>query len=162
MLAAALLAGSTGQQPRHDRCVSSEHRQLDFWVGNWDVFEVSNRDSVVAHARIERILDGCALREVYDGRNGLSGQSLSLFDEGRKLWHQSWVTNRGELLVIEGAMKGNHLVLQGAYPPGSPTLIRGVWSRMGNEVRETAETSEDAGKTWHPRFDLVFRKAAHH
>jgi len=50
-------------------------------------------------------------------------------------------------------------VLQGPYPPGSTTLIRGAWKRLGDGVRETAETSRDAGKTWYPLFDLVFRKA---
>lgn len=126
------------------------------------MFDVGDSDSSAGHARVERILEGCALREIYDGRNGLSGQSLSIYDSGRKLWHQSWVTNRGQLLVIEGRLKGNRMVLEGAYPPGTSTLIRGVWSRMGSAVRETAETSSDGGKTWQPLFDLVFRKAPHH
>jgi len=107
---AAALAACLGGPARSsasppDRCSASEHRQFDFWAGDWDVFEVNNRDSVVAHARVERILEGCALREVYDGRNGLSGQSLSIYDAGRGLWHQSWVTNHGQLLVIEGRMR---------------------------------------------------------
>jgi len=144
------------------RCGTPEHRQFDFWAGDWNVFDVGNADSGVAHARVERILEGCALREIYDGRNGLSGQSLSIYDSGRRRWHQSWVTNRGQLLVIEGRLKGDRMVLEGAYPPGSSTMIRGIWSRMGNAVRETAETSSDGGKTWQPLFDLVFRKVPHH
>lgn len=126
------------------------------------VFDAGHPDSSVAHARVEHILGGCALRESYDGRNGVSGQSLSIYDSGRKLWHQSWVTNRGQLLVIEGRMKGDRMVLEGANPPGSSTTIRGIWSRMGDAVRETAETSSDGGKTWQPLFDLVFRRTEHH
>ena len=160
----ALLLGSASasQAQGASRCGTPEHRQFDFWVGSWNVFDVGDSDSSVGHARVERILEGCALREIYDGRNGLSGQSLSIYDLGRKLWHQSWVTNRGQLLVIEGRLKGDRMVLEGEYPPGTSTRIRGVWSRMGDAVRETAETSSDGGKTWQPLFDLVFRRAPQH
>ena len=39
-----------------------------------------------------------------------------------------------------------------------PVLWRAVWIPQGAEVRETAETSTDGGKTWKPKFDIVFRK----
>ncbi|HZU23837.1 MAG TPA: nuclear transport factor 2 family protein, partial [Terriglobales bacterium] len=40
---------------------------------------------------------------------------------------------------------------------GDEVRVRGIWSPMGSNVRETAVTSSDAGKTWKPWFDLVFR-----
>jgi hypothetical protein len=30
------------------------------------------------------------------------GQSFTIYDVARDVWHQTWVTNRGELLEIEG------------------------------------------------------------
>jgi ketosteroid isomerase-like protein len=37
------------------------------------------------------------------------------------------------------------------------TFVRGWWKPANGEVRETAATSSDDGKTWKPWFDLAFR-----
>jgi ketosteroid isomerase-like protein len=37
-------------------------------------------------------------------------------------------------------------------------LVRGVWKAENRDVRETAVTSTDGGKTWAPWFDLTFRR----
>ncbi len=69
------------------------------------------------------------------------------------------MTNRGRLLEIEGTLKDGRMTLAGAdrLPDGSPRQVRGIWTPVGNGVRETAFTSTDAGRTWQPWFDLVFR-----
>jgi hypothetical protein len=141
-------------------CRSPEHRQFDFWVGDWDAYDVDHRDSVVARNRVDLILDRCVLREVYEGRNGLSGQSFSIYDTTRRVWHQTWVTNRGQLLVLEGRLVGDRMVLLGADrgPDGKPVQLRGVWTQAEGGVRETAETSGDDGRTWKPLFDILFRR----
>jgi len=38
-------------------CAADSHRQLDFWLGDWDVYDVGGT-TPVARARITRILDG--------------------------------------------------------------------------------------------------------
>ena len=159
LLAGAVLLGPSHAPVGRAGCATPEHRQFDFWVGDWDALEASGGDSVVARTRVDLILDGCVLREVYDGRNGLSGQSFSIYDAARRRWHQSWVTNRGQLLLLEGGMDGERMVLAGPNrgPDGGIVEIRGVWRRERGGVRETAETSRDGGKTWKPLFDLVFR-----
>src|ERR1700733_3621999 len=81
-----------GSQP----CSSSEYHQFDFWVGDWDAFEVSDLTTSEAHLRVEKILGGCVLKETYDGTNGVEGQSFSIYDHARGVWHQSWVTSRGQ------------------------------------------------------------------
>jgi hypothetical protein len=69
------------------------------------------------------------------------------------------VTNRGQLLVIEGGMQRDRMILTGTDPAadGGPAIVRGIWYREGLGVRETAETSRDGGRTWKPWFDIVFR-----
>jgi hypothetical protein len=99
------------------------------------------------------------LREDYQGSDGHQGQSFSIYDATRKVWHQSWVTNRGELLMIEGIFEGGAIVLAGEdHAKGS--LVRGEWRPENGNVREIAVTSNDGGKTWKPWFDLLFRKSA--
>jgi hypothetical protein len=140
-------------------CATPEHRQFDFWIGDWDTYEVGKLYSIVARNRVDLILGDCVLREVYEGKNGLVGQSFSIYDATRRVWHQSWVTNRGQVLLLDGRMEGDQMVLSGAdrAPDGKPIRLRGVWRRVEGGVRETAETSANGGKTWKPLFDLVFR-----
>jgi hypothetical protein len=162
---AALLASSataaarvsSAESPAPASCTAPVYRQFDFWAGDWDVFDVGS-PAKVAHARVDLILDGCVLREAYQGADGHKGQSFTIYDAARKLWHQSWVTNRGELLMIEGKFEDGEIVLSGEdHAKGE--LVRGSWKPENGNVREIAVTSTDGGKTWKPWFDLVFRPA---
>lgn len=150
---------SAQQLSKQAFCSGPEYRQFDFWLGDWDAFD-AGKVQVVARVRVDRILDGCVLREDYERVNGgLHGQSFSLYDASRKIWHQSWATNRGELLTIEGKLADGEMVLAGAERAanGAEKLVRGAWKPTNGSVHETAVTSLDAGKTWQPWFDLVFR-----
>lgn len=138
-------------------CRAAEYHQFDFWVGDWDAFQVGSA-TPVARVQVDRILDGCVLREDYQDTAGHKGQSFSIYDEARNVWHQSWVTNRGELLVIEGTFRDGQMVLSGVdgAKPGR-TVVRGMWKPVDGGVREKALTSADGGRTWKPWFDLMFR-----
>ena len=70
------------------------------------------------------------------------------------------MSNRGSLLLLNGGMEGERMVLTGPDPAadGTPSLLRGIWWREGADVREKAERSTDGGKTWRPVFDIVFRR----
>ena len=139
-------------------CVKPEYRQFDFWIGDWDAFDVDNPTTKVARTRVDLILDGCVLQENYEGADGHKGQSFSIYDASRKVWHQSWVTNRGQLLVIEGKFEAGEMVLSGVdHAAAGQPLVRGVWKPVNGAVRETAVTSTDGSKNWKPWFDLVFR-----
>lgn len=140
-------------------CTSPEYRQFDFWIGDWDTFEVDAPGKVIARNHVDSILDGCVLREVYEQGDGLTGQSFTIYDAARKVWHQSWVTNHGQLLMLEGEMQGERIVLSGTSrnADGGQLKLRGIWARVEGGVRETAATSSDDGKTWKPLFDIVFR-----
>jgi hypothetical protein len=140
-------------------CATPEFRQFDFFAGDWDTYDMADRSKVVARNRVTVVLDGCAVREVYEQDDGMVGESLSIYDASRRRWHQSWVTNRGGLLLLNGGLEGERMVLTGPdrAADGTPSLLRGVWWRDGADVREKAERSVDGGKTWTPVFDIVFR-----
>jgi hypothetical protein len=140
-------------------CASPEYRQFDFWIGDWDAYDLDAPDKVVARNHVDLILDRCVIHEVYDGVNGSRGESFTIYDLSRRKWHQSWVTNKGVLLLLDGGIENGTMVLQGidrAQETGH-RLIRGIWKQASGGVRETAETSSDNGKTWLPLFDLVFK-----
>jgi len=157
---------TTGRMPSRqsvtpNSCAAQEFRQFDFWLGDWDAFDVG-KPAIVARTRVDPILDGCVLREDYESANGLRGQSFTLYDPSRKVWHQSWATNRGQLLVIEGKLEAGEMILAGAdrTAEGQERRVRGIWKPVDGGVRETAVISTDAGRTWQPWFDLIFRTHA--
>ena len=139
-------------------CVDAAHHRFDFWLGDWDTFDSDalNKPSV-ARNHVDVILDGCALREVYEQADGLVGQSFTIYDADRHLWHQSWVTNHGQLLVLEGTQQGRRIVLEGVDHGSKDALVRVSWEPQTNGVREIATRSLDAGKSWQPLFDILFR-----
>src|SRR5262249_27507058 len=96
---------------------------------------------------------------IYEQGDGIVGQSLTAYDASRKVWHQTWVTNRGGLLQIDGNFQGDGLTLQGSRlgANGRREIVRGVWRPQGEGVREIAHTSSDGGATWQPWFDILFR-----
>jgi hypothetical protein len=161
ILAAALIAlASAIGTARHDpACSAPAYHQFDFWIGDWDTYDMANPDSIVARNHVAPMLGGCALREVYEQNDGLRGESFSAWDAGRGMWHQSWVTNSGTVLLLDGGLKDGRMVLTATehHRDGSTSLLRGIWWQDGTNVREKAERSKDGGKTWTTAFDIVFR-----
>ena len=159
----SIIRASTSLQPRNSApCAAPEYRSFDFFVGDWDTFDFDNPSKPVARNRVTRILDDCVVLEDYQDTDGLHGQSFTIYDESRKVWHQTWVTNRGSLLTIEGNMRDGEMALEGEdrTADGKERHVRGIWKPVSVGVRETAVTSVDGGKTWKPWFDLMFRPTA--
>jgi len=134
-------------------CSSNKYRQFDFWIGDWDAFENSQ---LSAHIKVTPILDGCVLHEEYSGIDGKHGESFSNFDQKTGKWHQTWVTDHGQYLVIGGVLESGEMRLSSEGPNKQNELVRGVWKPIGGAVREAAWKSSDNGKTWQLWFDLMF------
>ncbi len=158
----AVLHATPGVAATAAACAGASYRQLDFWLGDWDVFDVGGGKAPVARARITRILDGCVVHELYessDAASGTHGESFSIFDRTRGLWHQTWVTDHGSLLQVEGTARDGRVTLAGSYLDAQRqrVQIRAAWWPATEGVREQAETSRDGGHSWKSEFDLVFR-----
>ena len=151
-------AAQAADQMKH--CMAPEYHQFDFWIGDWDAYDTDNPNVVSARTKVDRILEGCVLHEDYQDSNGHKGQSFSIYDASRKVWHQSWVTNRGELLVIEGTYHDGEIILTGKdqTADGKERLVRGTWKAVPEGVRESAVRSTDGGQSWTPWFDILFKR----
>ena len=79
------LAEETTKPAAPKACQAPEHRQFDFWVGEWSVTQAGK---AAGTNRIERILDGCALLESWTGASGYRGNSLNFYDPARKRWRE--------------------------------------------------------------------------
>jgi hypothetical protein len=137
-------------------CSASQHRQFDYWIGNWEVHDPSGKR--VGENRITRIHNGCALLEEWRGNGGVTGTSLNAFDRDRDRWHQTWVDSTGGLLTLEGGLVDGAMSLRGenveAGPPRKRTLQRIRWQPQSDgRVRQLWEASSDEGTTWTTAFD---------
>jgi len=159
LLVASLLClslSTTAAAP--SKCAGAEYHRLDFWLGDWDTFNADGSGPSQARNRVTSILDGCAIHERYEQTDGLKGESFSIYDGSRGVWHQTWVTNSGTLLVLEGRFDGEALTLVGSNldAHGKPQIVRVIWKQQCKGVRETAYISRDGGKSWNDYFDILF------
>ena len=160
-LATPPAATAADAAPVSPHCSAAEYRQLDFWIGDWDTFEADAPDGPsVARARVEPIAQGCAIHELYEQADGLVGDSILSYDPVRRQWQQTWVTNRGSIMMLWGDVKDGALVLEGEVHlrDGTTVMQRITWKAQDRGVRETAVLSKDGGVTWAPAFDVLFRK----
>ena len=142
-------------------CPATEARQFDFWVGDWDTFETDNSvPGSIARTHVDPIASGCAIHELYEQTDGLIGDSILSYDAVKKAWQQTWVTNRGSIMVITGAFKDGAVTMEGEahLADGKTVLQRITWKAEGRAVRESSTRSKDGGKTWEPAFDVMFKR----
>ncbi len=156
---ASSAVSSLRSAPAPEPCASPEHRQFDFWQGEWEVREAGK---VAGSNRISRVLGGCALREEWTGAGGGKGTSLNVYDAERRRWHQTWVDDKGLVLLLEGEWRGGRMVLEGERPAPSEGASRTTRERIswtpqaGGRVRQLWESSSDAGRTWQVVFDGIY------
>jgi len=137
-------------------CAGPEHRQFDFWLGEWDVTS-PQYPGTTSRSRISRLNDGCTIREEYDTPVAYAGTSLNFYDARRRLWHQTWIDNQGGALYLEGGLSGNAMVLSMTTGPQQAQRI--TWTPLDDgRVRQHWEATADDGATWATVFDGYYRK----
>lgn len=149
------------QSPAPAACTAAEHRQFDFWLGEWDV--TAPNGNTAGTNRITSINGGCALREEWTGARGFTGTSLNAFDASTGRWHQTWIGSDGVLLVLDGGMRDGTMELAGVTVgrDGAKTHHRIRWTPLGGspaKVRQLWESSTDGGKTWAVTFDGTYQQ----
>jgi hypothetical protein len=140
-----------------EACQAPEHRQFDFWLGD---FEVSNQaGAVVGENRIVRVSGGCGLLESWRGANGNEGTSLNWFDPQTGHWNQLWVGS-GLYLSLTGGVEDGEMVLSGErQSPQGVAKDRITWMPLDDgRVRQVWEVSRDSGSTWQVVFDGMYTR----
>lgn len=146
--------------PAPKPCTAPEYRLFDFWLGTWEVVDPQGQPA--GSSRIESILSGCVLLENWTG-GGMSGKSFNIYDAQAKTWRQSWVDDRGSILLLEGGFRDGKMVLEGRRtgPQGGTVVNRIIWNRIDGDpdrVRQLWEASRDNGKSWKTLFDGTYRR----
>lgn len=164
LLAASALAQAQAPTPKPPDCSAPEHRQFDFWLGEWNVPAPGKQPP--GHSRIESILSGCVILENWSGGSGYTGKSFNLYNRDTGHWEQFWVDTTGARLHLVGGLVEGKMVLTGVQDkPNAKTGLaqheRITWTpNTDGSVRQLWETSNDDGKTWAVSFDGRYQRAA--
>ena len=139
-------------------CSGAEHRQFDFWLGEWQVHGADGK--LAGINRITREYGGCVIHERYATGRGYSGESLNTYDAARKVWHQTWVDDSGLLLTVEGRWNGKSMVLEGLAPDkdGAQVKQRITFTPDADGTVRQLWESADANGAWTVVFDGKYSK----
>lgn len=167
---------SAAPQPKPFDCTAPEHRQFDFWVGEWDV--VPNPETRPANAPppqpgrkpakniIEKAHRDCVIVENWDDGQGGTGQSFNVYDRVKTRWQQTWVDSNGGLHEYWGELRDGNMVYIGEVPlpPASRfqgrRTIRLTFFPLGpDKVRQFSESLNVDG-TWSVNYDLIYTRRA--
>ena len=132
--AAILAAGAAAfaqTPPPQPPCAGAEHRQLDFWVGEWRAdFDLPGGKRGTATNRITRDEYGaCVITEhFYQPDIDYRGHSVSMYDAKTKQWRQTWVDSQGSYIALAGGpVSGQPHSFELATVQAGPSLSRMVW-----------------------------------
>lgn len=142
-------------------CSAVEHRQFDFWVGDWIVTR-PDTGAELGRNSISHASGGCLLREHWRSGRGFEGHSLNAYDRQRGAWMQVWVGADGTVLRLEGGLREGAMVLEGELPKagGGMQRQRITWTPAADgSVSQHWQVSDDDGGSWKSSFLGIYRRA---
>jgi hypothetical protein len=148
--------------PPKTGCDSPQSRELDFWLGEWDLSYTQNGQAGTSHNRITKILEGCAILEEFTGAPGtnLDGRSVSMFDATDGRWKQTWVDNQGSYLDFTGGVQDGKMILAREFErKGKRMRQRMVFEDIQRDrLKWRWQASSDEGATWSTQWEIDYRR----
>ncbi len=135
-------------------CSSAEFRQMDFWLGTWDVsWEASTGQPAGSGTNtITREYGGCVIQEAFDGgvsTGGLIGHSVSTYHAPAGKWRQTWVDNQGGYFALAGGPDGDKFILIANSLSTNQPRNRMVFEDItDNALTWRWQITQDNGATW--------------
>ena len=158
-------AQQSASTPPPNPCADPQQKQLEFWVGEWDLTWPGDKPGQLEHGTnsIRRLLDSCVVQENFSGGDAmhLRGMSLSIFDTRARKWKQTWVDNEGGYLDFVGEFKDGQMILarNAVRPDGTKVIQRMVFKNItANEFDWNWEASKDGGKTWEVMWPIHYKR----
>jgi hypothetical protein len=142
--------------------LAPQQRQLDFWLGEWDV-SPAGQDIVVAESTIRTLDQGCSILEEWRPFASAGGHSISSYDQRDGAWHQEWVDGSGQRTPFVGHFQDGVMRLDNLGPPPSeaPANLRRRmnYQRLDdNTVRQWGERFDDQQQRWIVTWDFTYRR----
>jgi len=156
----ALVLAQEQQQPTYSCNAIAEHRQFDFWLGQWEVTDKAG-NTVYGHNEISKHNSGCLLLEQWRSSRGGTGSSINYYDPVQGQWHQDWVDASSIIHTAGGIDDEGAMVMQGTITyleERREAGFRASWTLLGDaRVRQSFEEQDDQGQ-WQPWFEGYYRR----
>lgn len=159
-----LVQGRAVLPARPPGCTSTESRQFDFWLGEWDVSPTGvSSGATVAESSITLTDQGCVIIEEWRPFGDGHGHSINMYDTSDQKWHQTWADASGRRTEYAGTLDSSGVLrLDNLGPPlpgQTPGRRRMNFQRIDeNTVRQWSEVYDDAAGSWTVAWDFTYRR----
>lgn len=158
----AIVSGGAVLPQRPPGCTAVEHRQFDFWLGDWDVHP-GQSPVVIAESTVTLHDQGCVLLEHWRPFRNAHGHSINIYDAAEGRWRQTWADASGTRTEYAGSIDAGGVMRLdnlGRNPAGaSPARQRMNFQRIdANTVRQWGETYDEAQKSWTTTWSFIYRR----
>ena len=140
-------------------CCTNQHKQFDFWLGKWDVYDtLSNK---VGENYILTLQDSCIIQENWTSK-GMTGTSYNYYNSVDSTWNQLWVDNKGNSLVLKGYYDDGKMILKGTEKRGPKSKLfydRITWQKMKNgDINQVWDIVDDKGNILSCAFNGIYKR----
>jgi hypothetical protein len=148
-------------------CDSPEARQFDFWLGDWDLSWPADQtggemgETMTGTNHIERLFGDCVIEERFSTDDGrFQGRSLSVYDEKRGLWKQTWVDSAGGYLLFTGSFDGTTMELktEPAQRDSEMVVNRMLFGDITPDSLNWSWQATRDGATWSDLWVISYRR----
>jgi len=157
-IALMIAVGSIRGQNASPCSALPEFRQLDFWIGEWEV--KNSEGKVVGKSSIQRVVGDCVIFENYTSMRGpYEGKSFNIYNRQQGKWQQFWVDNQGDVLEFVGTFSDNQMRYEGVSKDSLGNDLKHLMTltQMNDKnVLQVWDQSTDGGKTWKMVFKGLY------
>ena len=141
-------------------CCSDEHKQFDFWIGDWVVY---TNAEMIGFNKIIKVEGDCALRENWKSVvSSHTGTSYNFYNKNDKKWRHVWIGSDGMSLEVKGEFKDRKMLMVGDEyrdEKGNRVINKVTWYvNPDGTVRQVWEQSKDGGLAYNIQFDGLYRR----
>ena len=150
---------SAQQNAPRAACAGPQHKQFDYWIGEWNVFNAQGQQ--IGNSKVTSISGGCGVLEEWHTAGNAGGKSLNFFDAADNQWHQVWVGGDGTVLRIAGGLQNGAMTMAGPdrQTPRGKVRDRITWTPAADGTLEQRwDLSADGGATWTTAFVGTYRR----
>jgi len=139
-----------------DRSKLPPEKQLDFWLGEWNVSWGENQHGT---NRVEQVLDGRVIQESFDGSPAIDfrGKSWSVYSAKRGIWQQTWVDTEGNYWNFTGGVEGDTFFFAtDDVVEGKPVRLRMVFYNIDRDTLDWRWERSENGETWQVLWQIHY------
>ncbi len=163
LLAVLVSVTVTNAQQADDPCSTPGASQFDFWLGEWKA-EWKDTEGKTGYGKniITKEFGKCVINENFSTEDKTyTGKSLSVYNEKKKMWQQTWVDSRGAYMEFTGGKDGENMYLQRKVTNSEGKEI--IMKMTFTDIKKDSftwnwESSNDNGGTWVLQWQIHYTR----